>query len=53
VRVASDFGGGVRDFLANYNKMVEVKVKGADRYFHCMANCEATQRGPGGKPWRS
>lgn len=49
LKVACDFGGGIRDFFDNYQQMRDANVKGADRYFHCMANCEATERGPGGE----
>jgi hypothetical protein len=45
----SDMIGGVSDFVHNYNEMKAANVKGADKYFHCMANCEATQRGAGGE----
>lgn len=43
-----DFVGGVEDFLDNRTKMIDINTIGADKYFHCMANCEAAQRGPGG-----
>lgn len=39
---------GSYDFGANYNNMRQANTIGADKYFHCMANCQATQRGPGG-----
>jgi RHS repeat-associated protein len=42
------FGGGTSDFWNNYWLMREANTIGADKYFHCMANCEATKRGPGG-----
>lgn len=29
--------------------MREANTIGADKYFHCMANCEATQRGTAGE----
>jgi hypothetical protein len=46
----ADFIGGVKDFLKNRNEMVALGRKGAgDKFYHCMANCEATQRGPGGE----
>ncbi|MCW5725040.1 MAG: hypothetical protein KIS81_08775 [Maricaulaceae bacterium] len=35
----------VSDFIANYNTMVEHNFIGADKYYHCAANCEAAQRG--------
>ncbi|MEK6712967.1 MAG: RHS repeat-associated core domain-containing protein, partial [Nitrospirota bacterium] len=46
-----DFFGGTGDFIENYLKMREVnwKEKGTDKYFHCKANCEASQRGLGGQ----
>jgi hypothetical protein len=28
--------------------MRDANTKGVDKYFHCMANCEASERGPGG-----
>jgi hypothetical protein len=47
--VAPNFAGAVDDFVRNYCEMKAVKVKGADDYFHCMANCEASSRGPTGE----
>jgi len=44
-----DFGGGAGDFLKNYNDMRDANTIGADKYFHCMANCEASKRGSGGE----
>ena len=40
--------GGAVDFARNYRDMRNANTIGADKYFHCMANCQATQRGPGG-----
>ncbi len=40
--------GGLIDFLRYYRKMRKANTIGADSYFHCMANCQATKRGPGG-----
>lgn len=37
--------GATRDFVRNYNDMRTANTIGADKYFHCKANCEATQRG--------
>lgn len=37
------------DFWRNYWNMREAKTHGADKYFHCKANCEAARRGPGGQ----
>ena len=45
----SDFVGGTDDFLGNYNDMRQANTIGADKYFHCKANCEAAQRGEGGE----
>ena len=36
---------GVIEFLDNYNKMREANTIGADKYFHCLANCEAAKKG--------
>jgi RHS repeat-associated protein len=38
----------VEDFFDNYDDMREANTIGADRYFHCMANCEAARRGDTG-----
>ena len=35
--------GAVGDFLGKYRDMREANTIGADKYFHCKANCEATQ----------
>ena len=40
--------GAVGDFGRNYNDMRDANTIGADKYFHCKANCEAGQRGQGG-----
>lgn len=37
------------DFLRNYRNMRDANTIGGDKYFHCMANCEATRRGPWGE----
>ncbi len=44
-----DAFGGATDFGRNYYNMRQAWTSGADKYFHCRANCEATQRGPGGQ----
>ncbi len=45
------FLGGVRDFLRQKDRLTWVtenqNLSEADKYFHCMANCEASRRGPG------
>lgn len=35
-------------FGGNYHDMRSANTIGADKYFHCKANCEAAQRGSGG-----
>ncbi|MFN8993563.1 MAG: hypothetical protein ACK5X3_07870, partial [Pseudomonadota bacterium] len=40
--------GAARDFWRNYRDMRDANTIGADRYFHCKANCEAGRRGPAG-----
>jgi len=37
------------DFLRNYRDMRDANTIGADKYFHCKANCEASQGGEYGK----
>jgi RHS repeat-associated protein len=44
----SGFGEGLSDFWTNYQNMKNANTIGADKYFHCMANCEAVRRGEGG-----
>ncbi|WP_369314819.1 hypothetical protein [Hyphococcus lacteus] len=41
--------GAARDFKRNYDDMRDANTIGADKYFHCKANCEATKRGPSGE----
>ncbi|MFW5895707.1 MAG: hypothetical protein ACOCT9_03075, partial [archaeon] len=35
----------IYDFIGNYNDMRDANTIGADKYFHCMANCEASKKG--------
>ena len=44
----TDFVGGAKDFGSNYCEMVNANTHGVDKYYHCMANCEAANRGIGG-----
>ena len=37
--------GAVGDFWYNYQDMKKANTIGADKYYHCMANCEAARRG--------
>ena len=41
--------GAMGDFQRNYNDMRDANTIGGDKYFHCMANCQATRRGPAGE----
>jgi len=41
-------GSAVSDFVDQYNKMREANWKNSDKYFHCMANCNAAKRGNSG-----
>ncbi|MCC6598473.1 MAG: peptidoglycan-binding protein [Alphaproteobacteria bacterium] len=41
--------GAFKDFVKNYNDMREDRTRDGDKYFHCKANYEATQRGWAGK----
>lgn len=41
--------GATQDFINNYRNMREANTIGADKYFHCKANCEASQRGETGR----
>jgi hypothetical protein len=38
-------GGAFQDFVRNHRDMKEADTIGADKYFHCKANYEATHRG--------
>lgn len=42
------FGAGTSDMWNNYERMKQRNWKGDDKYYHCMANCQATNRGSGG-----
>jgi hypothetical protein len=44
----SDFFNATDDFISNYTDMRTANTIGADKYFHCTANCQATNRGDGG-----
>jgi len=44
-----DAAGGASDFVENYWDMRQTGWIGGDKYFHCKANCEASQRGPAGE----
>jgi RHS repeat-associated protein len=35
----------IGDFRRNYDDMIDANTIGADKYFHCKANCEASSRG--------
>jgi RHS repeat-associated protein len=42
-------GGALSDFVRNYHDMRDANTIGADKYFHCLANCEASRRGSYGQ----
>lgn len=39
----------MRDMYNTYQDMKDAETKGADKYFHCLANCRASSRGPVGR----
>lgn len=41
--------GASSDFWRNYEDMRRAHTIGADKFFHCMANCEAAKRGRSGR----
>lgn len=43
-----EFGAGANDMWNNYRRMEKRKWINGDKYYHCMANCQATDEGPGG-----
>jgi RHS repeat-associated protein len=45
---AMQIGGALYDFLRRYRDTRQANTIDADKYFHCMANCEAARRGPYG-----
>ncbi len=44
----AQFADGSSDMWLNYQRMEQRQWIGADKYYHCMANCQATNRGLGG-----
>ena len=44
----NQFGTGAALMWQNYKRMEETKWVRGDKYYHCIANCEATNAGPGG-----
>jgi len=62
INFSLDVAGGAMDVISTYNTYKKVneemekakqKTYNLDKYFHCMANCQATRRGVGGKYQRS
>ena len=43
-----DFIGGLEDLARGRSNMIDAGTVGADAYFHCRANCQASRRGLGG-----
>ncbi|CAN5599630.1 hypothetical protein BH10ACI1_BH10ACI1_00460 [soil metagenome] len=37
--------GGLADFSRNYSDMRTANTVGADKFFHCMANCQSSRKG--------
>jgi RHS repeat-associated protein len=48
VAIVRDAVRADRDFVRNYLDMRRANTIGADKYFHCKANCEAASHGLGG-----
>jgi len=48
VKGIADFFAGMGKFFTNYKNMRTANTIGADKYFHCLANCQATNLGTGG-----
>lgn len=48
-----EFGQGAGDLLKNYQQLLELNQRfnliNTDLFMHCLGNCEATGRGPGGE----
>lgn len=44
----SDVIGGLGDLARGRSNMMDAGTTGADAYFHCRANCQASRRGVGG-----
>lgn len=47
-RCIKEAAGTAKDFLSNYLQMREANWKGGDKYFHCKANCQGSERGSAG-----
>ena len=47
--IALEAGKATKHFLKNYSDMKEANTIGADKYFHCKANCEASYEGDVGE----
>ncbi len=45
----AEYRTGVMDFIWNCVDIRQSNIKKSVKYFHCKANCEASQRGAGGK----
>jgi RHS repeat-associated protein len=48
IMTAAQAGMGAQAMWRNFKRMQARGWIGADKYYHCMANCEATNEGPGG-----
>lgn len=47
--VTVSIGDGFHHFFRNWQDMRSTPQRDDDKYFHCKANCEVTQRGDGGE----
>jgi RHS repeat-associated protein len=44
-----EFLDGAGDLWGQYENMLQANTLHSDHYFHCLGNCEANRRGPGGR----
>ena len=47
--IASDTKSAIRVFVNTYLEMVDFNYANSDKFFHCLANCEAVKHGWSGK----
>ena len=47
--IAKDAKSAIRDFVDTYLEMVEFNYANSDKFFHCLANCEAVKHGWSGE----
>ena len=49
VEITKDLKNAISSFTNNYLEMVEFNYKDSDKFFHCLANCEAVKYGWSGE----